>query len=72
MHRLNPVEHRLIHIDVDDLGAVFDLLAGYFEGGVVIAFQHQSLKLGRAGNVSTLAHINEQAVGGNIGRFQAT
>ena len=72
MHRLDPVEHRLIHIDVDDLRAVFNLLAGHFEGGVVIAFQHQSLKLGRAGNVSTFAHINKQAVGSNVGRFQAT
>ena len=29
------IEHALVHVDVDDLGAVLDLLAGHIEGFVV-------------------------------------
>ncbi len=31
-HGLDAVEHSLVHVDVNDLGAVFDLLSGDGQG----------------------------------------
>ena len=31
------VDHPLVHVDVDDLGAALDLLRGHRQGGVVVA-----------------------------------
>ena len=65
------VQHALVHVDVDDLGAVRHLDARHFERGLVIAFQHQSFEPGRAGHVTALTDIHEQAVGGDVERFQS-
>ena len=35
-HRRLAVDHALVHIDVDDLGAVLDLLAGHLQRGFII------------------------------------
>ena len=37
VHRLDAVDHALVHVDVDDLRAGLDLLAGDRERGVVVA-----------------------------------
>ncbi len=55
------VEHALVHVDVDDLRAVFHLLAGHVQRFAVLLFFDQALELGRAGDVGALAHVHEQA-----------
>ena len=58
-HRLLAVEQGLVHVDVDDLRAVLDLLARDLDRGVIIAGQDQLLEAGRAGDVAALADIDE-------------
>ena len=55
------VQHPLVHVDVDDLGAVLDLLARDLQGSRVVAGGNQLAELGRAGDVGALAHIDEGA-----------
>ena len=61
-HRGLAVQHGLVHVDVDDLRAVFHLLLGDFQRLVVLAFQDQALELGRAGDVGAFADVDEQRV----------
>ncbi|MNH08794.1 hypothetical protein D3C79_682260 [compost metagenome] len=70
-HRRFGVEHPFIHVDVDDLGTALHLLAGHGQRLVILFFFNQPLETGRAGNVSTLTHVDEQRFGINIQRFQA-
>ena len=53
------VQHGLVHVDVDDLGAVLDLLAGDQQAGLVVAFQDQAPELRRAGDVGALPDVDE-------------
>src|SRR5690606_31624712 len=69
-HRLHGVEHALVHVDVDDLGAVFHLLLGDVEGGGVVAFHHQALEARRAGDIAALPHVDEQGAGGDVEGFE--
>ena len=64
-HRVLRVEQAFVHIDVDDLRAVLDLLARDFDGGLVIARHDQLLEARRSGDVGTLADIDETG-GGKI------
>ncbi len=56
-HRLLAVEQGLVHVDVDDLRAVLDLVAGDLDRGVIIAGEDQFLELGRAGDVGQRSPI---------------
>ena len=53
------IEQPLVHVDVEHLGAVGDLVAGDLEGGVVVAGRDQLAEPGRAGDVGPLADIDE-------------
>ena len=55
------VEQALVHVDVDDLRAVLDLLAGDLDRGGIVAGHDQLLEAGRAGDVGALADIDEGA-----------
>ena len=55
------VQHSLVHVDVDDLGAVLDLLARDLQRSRVVARGDQLAEPGRAGDVGALAHIDEGA-----------
>jgi hypothetical protein len=46
------VEHALVHVDVDDLRAVLDLLRR-LQRRVVVAFEDQPLEARRAGDVGS-------------------
>ncbi len=59
-HRRFGIEQAFVHIDVDDLGAVFDLLTRNGQGFVVAVFLDQLLELGRAGDIGALADVDEQ------------
>jgi hypothetical protein len=58
-HGVNGVEQPLVHVDVDDLRAVLDLLARDFDCLGVVAREDQLLERGAAGNVGALADIDE-------------
>jgi len=67
-HGVDRIEQPFVHVDVDHLRAVFDLLARDFDRGGVIARHDQLLERGRAGDVGALADIDE-AGGGGLGHF---
>ena len=58
-HRGFGIEHGFVHVDVDDLCAILDLLAGDFERRLEIAFHDQFLEPGGAGDIRALADIDE-------------
>ena len=55
------VQHPLVHVDVDDLGAVLDLLARDLQRGLVVAGGDQLAEPGRTRDVGALADIDEGA-----------
>ncbi len=65
------VQHPLVHVDVDDLGAALHLLLGDVEGLVVEPLLDQPLELGRAGDVGALPHVHEHGFGGDDEGLQA-
>ena len=65
------VKKAVIHIDVDDEGAVFHLLSGNGHGFLVLLFLDQTKKLSRTCNIATLTHIHEMNLGRYIERFQS-
>ena len=70
-HRLLRVEHPLVHVDVDDLRAVLDLLARHRQRLGVIARQDQAREGLRAGNVGALADVDEERACADVERLQA-
>ena len=74
-HRGDAVEHRLVHVDVEDHGAVGDLVArdrhrlvlglgrGAVRRALAVDAEHQAGELARAGDVGPLADVDERAAG---------
>ena len=60
-HRGDRVEHRLVHVHVDDLGAGVDLLAGDLDRFVVAVLEDELGELARARDVGSLADVDEDA-----------
>ena len=58
-HRLFGIEQALVHIDVDDLRAVLDLIARDGKRGGIIAGGDELAEPRRAGDVGALADIHE-------------
>ncbi len=69
-HRLTRVEQTLVHVDVDHLGAVLDLVAGDVERLGEVAVLDQPAELGRAGDVGALADVDEGDVVGERERLE--
>ena len=65
------IQHALVHVDVDDLGAGFHLLLGHFQGLGVVLFADQPGELGRAGDVGALADVDEQRLAADGEGLQA-
>ena len=65
------VEQAVVHIDVDDQGSVFHLLAGNRHGFLVLFLLDEPKELARTCHVATLAHIHEVDLGGHIKRLQS-
>jgi hypothetical protein len=65
-HRLDRVEQAFVHVYVDDLRAVLDLLARDLYRLGVIAGENQLLERRRTGNIGAFADVDE--AGGGIGR----
>ena len=70
-HRRLRIEHRLVHVDVDDLGAVLDLLASDAERFLELAVQDQARERLRARHVRALADVHEQRTLADRHRLQA-
>ena len=70
-HRRLGVEHALVHVDVDDLCAVLDLLAGHFQRFFIFLLADQAAEGGGAGDVGAFADIHEQGFGAYVQRLQA-
>ena len=60
-HGGDAVDHAFVHADVDDVGAVFDLLAGDADGFFELAFLDELGEFGRTGDVGALADHDEDA-----------
>ena len=71
-HRLLGVEQGLVHVDVDDLRAVLDLVARDLDRGIIVAGEDQLLELGRAGDVAALADVDEPRAGAGLLHFEAS
>ena len=71
-HGLFGVEQALVHVDVDHLRAVVDLLACNVDCGFVVVLEHQSGESSRPGHIGSLANIHEQTVGVDSKRLEPT
>ncbi len=58
-HGGDAVNHALVHADVEDIGAVFYLLAGYADRLFVVTFLDKAGKLRAAGDVGAFAEHDE-------------
>ncbi len=70
-HRMLGVEHALVHVHVEDVGAAAHLLERDLHGRRVVAGLDEPRELRRAGDVGPLADHLEVAVGPDGQRFEA-
>ena len=70
-HRRFGIDQALVHVDVEDLRAVRDLLARDFDGLVVAVVLDQLLELRRTGHVRALADVDEQQLRRDDQRLEA-
>ncbi len=65
------IQHALVHVDVDHLGAVLHLLAGDLQRLIVVILLDQLAEPGGSGDVGAFAHVHEQTVPIDVERLQA-
>jgi hypothetical protein len=70
-HRLFGIEQALVHVDVDDLRAIFDLLARDRERFVVLAIGNELTEFRGPSDVGTLAHVHERNFRRQLERLEA-
>src|SRR5690606_37793185 len=70
-HGLLRIQHALVHVDVDHLGAGLDLLQGDLQRFGVVVLADQAGELGAAGNVGALTDVDEQRAAVDGERLQA-
>ena len=63
------VQQAFIHVNVDDLRTIFDLVARHFNGSFEIACEDQLFELGTASDIGALADIDEAGRGSGGGHF---
>ena len=69
-HRLPGVDKPLVHIDVDDLCAVLDLIARNLQCRGIIAVHDQFAEPRRAGDIRALAHVHKGNIRGQDKGFK--
>ena len=62
-HLAGGIEQSVVHINIDDQGAVVHLLPCYLKGLVVVLLFYKTQELTAAGNVTTLANIYKRYLG---------
>ena len=70
-HRFFRVEHRFVHVDVDHLRAVLDLLARDAERPRIVAGEDQTRECPRARDVGAFADVDEQRLVSDVERLEA-
>jgi hypothetical protein len=70
-HRLLRVEHRLVHVDVDHLRAVVDLLARHGERFLVVAGEDEAGERLRTRDVGAFADVDEQRFVADVERLES-
>ena len=60
-HLLLRIEQSVVHIDIEQRGAIAHLLAGYAKSLVILFLLYQTQELAAAGHIATLAHIHKCA-----------
>ena len=58
-HRFGAVQKAFVHVDVDDLGAILNLLQSHLQGFSVVVFGNQAFELRRPGHIGAFTHIDE-------------
>ena len=69
-HGLLRIQHRLVHVDVDDLRTVLHLLARDGERFAIVAREDQACECLRAGDVGAFADVDEERVVGDVERLE--
>lgn len=69
-HRLLRVDEPLVHVDVDDLGAVLHLIARHIQRGGVVAVGDELAEARGAGDICPLPHVHEGDIWGQDEGFQ--
>ncbi len=70
-HDLLRIQQALVHVDVDDLRAIGDLVARDLERGRIVAGLDQLAEFRRAGDIGALADVHEIDVGRQRERLEA-
>ena len=71
-HRLFGIEHPFVHIHVNDLRAVLNLLTRNRYGLFVLATQDELCELRRASDIGPFANVHEVCIRANRERFKTT
>ncbi len=70
-HRRFRIEHGLVHVDIDDLRAVLDLVARDGKRLVELAVQNHARERLGARDVRAFADVDEERAGGDVKRLEA-
>ena len=70
-HHLPGIQHALVHVDIDDLRTVLNLIPGNAQGFLILFFLDQPQEALGAGYVGAFTHVDEQGVFVTGKRFQA-
>ena len=70
LHRSLRIQHALIHVDVDDLGAAFYLLPRHRQGVIIFALEDELRKRRRTGHIGPLSDVHEIGIGTNRERLE--
>ena len=71
-HRRYRLQHALVHVDVEDLGAVLHLILGHLQRLLILVLLDQAEKLSRAGHVTPLTDVHKVCVVAYLKWFQAS
>src|SRR6185436_4390186 len=69
-HLLLRIQHRLVHVDIDDLRSFLELSGGHRERIAIVTGEDQTGEGLRAGDVGAFADVHEQRVFGDVERLQ--
>ena len=69
-HGLSTLQHSLVHVDVDELGAVLNLLEGHFQSPLKIALQDDLGEAPGTGNIGSFSDIDKEGIRADVQGLQ--